>query len=255
MARGRREKRCVLRYTSPIHTPRKMAENESAMSGSSVWPRYGGSHAASTQMSFHVNSKISSGIILTGYRTPRRQSSVSAWNCACHRHSRNHSTLPGRTSLHDRKPRVDSGHPKYGTARNAHERTVKSQQGVEDKMSGKVVLTAPRLSSVTVVFALLTIGHVGRAQSLPTPQTPYNAYRVQFLDSADVRVSAQLLLRTGILAMAGGVRPDTRSASVADVQVTTADGTPLMATYDPQHSRWTVAVSVAQRIIFHMSST
>src|SRR5580700_9216469 len=61
-----------------ITTPGKMPENESAMSGSSVWPRYGGSHAASTQMSFHVNSKISSGIILTGYRTPRRQSSVSA---------------------------------------------------------------------------------------------------------------------------------------------------------------------------------
>src|ERR1700676_2409972 len=59
-------------------TPGKMPENESAMSGSSVWPRYGGSHAASTQMSFHMNSKISSGIILTGYRTPRRQSSVSA---------------------------------------------------------------------------------------------------------------------------------------------------------------------------------
>src|SRR6202789_2866892 len=59
-------------------TPGKMPENEPAMSGSSVWPRQGGSHASSTQRSFHVNSNISSGIILTGYRTPRRQSSVRA---------------------------------------------------------------------------------------------------------------------------------------------------------------------------------
>ena len=52
-----------------------MLQNESAMSGAGVWARYGGSHAASTQISFHVSSKIKSGIILTGYRTirvPRR---------------------------------------------------------------------------------------------------------------------------------------------------------------------------------------
>jgi predicted metalloprotease with PDZ domain len=95
-----------------------------------------------------------------------------------------------------------------------------------------------------ILAALLVCEAVG-AQ---LPSAPVDMYRVQFLTNDEVSVSAQLLVRTGLLVMDGGSKPDARSANVADLQVTAADGKPINANYDPQQGNWTLAVSRTQRI-------
>jgi predicted metalloprotease with PDZ domain len=103
------------------------------------------------------------------------------------------------------------------------------------------------LSSIALMSAI-TAWHGGQTQSPPAPR---NVYRVRFMNNNDVSVSAQLSVRTGILVMAEGFKPDARSANVADLKVTSIDGEPLSAKYNQQQAQWTLPEPGAQQI--HLS--
>ena len=101
------------------------------------------------------------------------------------------------------------------------------------------------LCRITLILASFCISDAGHAQSLPVPQ---DTYRIQFVTNDEVRVSAQILVRTGVLTMDGGSKPDVRSANVADLQASSNEGKPITASYDPQRGSWTLATLGAQRI-------
>jgi hypothetical protein len=109
--------------------------------------------------------------------------------------------------------------------------------------------------SCPLILAAFLVCVAGDAQSIPPPT---NSYHVQFVSNSEVRVFAQLLVRTGIIVMEGGVKPDSRSANVADLQVTSTNGEPLAATYDSQQSRWILPLSDPQLVnisyVVHLDS-
>jgi hypothetical protein len=108
---------------------------------------------------------------------------------------------------------------------------------------------------IALILAAFWVCDAGYAQSLPASQ---NTYRIQFVTNEEVRVSAHLLVRTGLLVMDGGSKPDVRSANVADLQATSAEGKPITASYDPQHGSWMLSISGAQQInlsyVVHLNS-
>jgi len=99
---------------------------------------------------------------------------------------------------------------------------------------------------------------VCKAVGAQLPSAPVDIYRIQFVTNDEARVSAQLVVRTGLLVMDGGSKPDARSVNVADLQATAADGKPIPANYDPQKGSWALAASGTQRInlsyVVHLTS-
>jgi hypothetical protein len=98
---------------------------------------------------------------------------------------------------------------------------------------------------MTLIFVVFLACEAVGAQS---PSAPVDIYRVQLVRNDEARVSAQLVVRTGLLVMDGGSKPDARSVNVADLQATAGDNKPIAAKYDPQKGSWTLAVSGTQRI-------
>jgi predicted metalloprotease with PDZ domain len=93
----------------------------------------------------------------------------------------------------------------------------------------------------------------GRAGDIAEP----NRYEVRFQENGDVAIAAELLVKTGSLVMVPGFKSDTRAVNVADLRLSTADGTPLVAQYDPNKPEWRLSSPAPGRVrlsyVVHLS--
>ena len=107
--------------------------------------------------------------------------------------------------------------------------------------------TAARVLSwlaCAILFSLLCSDSARGQLPLSGP----NHYEVRFNENGDVKVAAQLFVKTGSLVMDGGIKPDTRSANIAELQITTTDRRPLVTQYDSRKPQWALSSSAPQYI-------